>query len=236
MMTTRQFAPVRRLASPLAAVLLLSGAAAAAPQLSLETVLDKMNQTATEFRSAQADFTWTIYNSVINDVAEKQTGRIYFRRNGDETKMAADIAEPEAKQVVFANGKIEIYEPTLNTEHVYDASAHREEFETFLVLGFGSSGSEMQKSFEVKYDGAEPVDGVQTAKLELTPKSEKIRQHFTQIVLWIDPERGVSLQQKLVEPNGDYRLAQYSHIEINQKVPEKVFKIKTSDSVKILNH
>lgn len=195
-----------------------------------------MNQTATEFRSAQADFTWTIYNSVINDVAEKQTGRIYFRRNGDETKMAADIAEPEAKQVVFANGKIEIYEPTLNTEHVYDASAHREEFETFLVLGFGSSGSEMQKSFEVKYDGAEPVDGVQTAKLELTPKSEKIRQHFTQIVLWIDPERGVSLQQKLVEPNGDYRLAQYSHIEINQKVPEKVFKIKTSDSVKILNH
>jgi outer membrane lipoprotein-sorting protein len=221
-------------------VLLLSVAlvlpAMAASDVSLESVLTKLDQTAAQFHTAEARFTWIMFNSVVNDVAETETGTIYFRRNGQDIQMAADIDKPESKQVIFSEGKIELYQPKIGTVDVYDAGAHREEFETFLVLGFGSSGQDIRKSFDVNYGGEEKIDGTDTSKLELVPKSDKIKQHFPQIILWIDVQRGVSVQQKLMEPNGDYRLAKYSDIRLNQKIPNKVFKLRTSNNPKIVTH
>jgi outer membrane lipoprotein-sorting protein len=202
----------------------------------LEKVLAKMDETAARFRTAQANFTWTTFNSVVNDVSGRQTGKIYFHRSGNETEMAADIDPPDAQQVIFSKGKIQVYKSRMGTVDVYDAGTHREEFETFLVLGFGSSGDDMSKSFDVSYDGEEKVDGTDTAKLELVPKSDKIKQHFPQIILWINPQNGISVQQKLLEPNGDYRLAKYSDIKLGQKIPGKVFQLKTSGNTKVVTH
>ena len=51
-------------------------------------------------------------------------------------------------------------------------------------------------------------------------------------MLWIDPARVVSVQQQFFEPSGDYRLAKYSDIQINQKLPDSVFKLKTTGKTK----
>ncbi|MCU1272490.1 MAG: hypothetical protein JWN74_3784 [Acidobacteriaceae bacterium] len=217
-------------------VLAIGSTAAAAPDTGLDNILTKMDETASKFRGAQANFTWTTYNSVVNAESGKQTGKIYFRRVGNETEMSAEIDPPDAQKIIFSKGKIQIYKSRMGTVDVYDAGAHREEFEAFLVLGFGSSGEDMRKSFDVSYGGEEKIDGIDAAKLDLVPKSEKIKQHFPQIVLWIDPKIGVSVQQKLVELSGDYRLAKYSNIQLNQKIPDKVFKLKTSGKVKVLTH
>jgi outer membrane lipoprotein-sorting protein len=217
-------------------VLAIGSTAAAAPDTGLDNILTKMDETASKFRNAQANFTWTTYNSVVNAESGKQTGKIYFRRVGNETEMSAEIDPPDAQKIIFSKGKIQIYKSRMGTVDVYDAGAHREEFEAFLVLGFGSSGEDMRKSFDVSYGGEEKIDGIDAAKLDLVPKSEKIKQHFPQIVLWIDPKMGVSVQQKLVELSGDYRLAKYSSIQLNQKIPDKVFKLKTSGKAKVLTH
>jgi outer membrane lipoprotein-sorting protein len=103
------------------------------------------------------------------------------------------------------------------------------------VLGFGGSGHDLLKSFDVKYLGTEKVGEFNSAKLDLTPKSQKVRNTFAHIVLWIDPARGVSLQQQLFEPSGDYRLAKYSTIELNQKISDSVFKIKTTPKTKTVS-
>jgi outer membrane lipoprotein-sorting protein len=202
----------------------------------LEKILAKMDETATKFRTAQANFTWTTFNSVVNEESGRQTGKIYFQRNGNETEMAADIDPPDAQQVIFSRGKIQLYKSRTETVDVYDASAHREEFETFLVLGFGSSGDEMRKTFDMTYGGEEKVDGSDTVRLELVPKSDKIKQHFSQIILWINPQTGISVQQKLMETDGDYRLAKYSGIQLGQKIPSKVFQLKTSGKTKVVTH
>ena len=217
-------------------VLAIGSTATAAPDTGLDNILAKMDETASKFRTAQANFTWTTYNSVVNAESGKQTGKIYFRRVGNETEMSAEIDPPDAQKIIFSKGKIQIYKSRMGTVDVYDAGAHREEFEAFLVLGFGSSGEDMRKSFDVSYGGEEKIDGIDAAKLDLVPKSEKIKQHFPQIVLWIDPKMGVSVQQKLVELSGDYRLAKYSNIQLNQKIPDKVFKLKTSGKAKVLTH
>jgi outer membrane lipoprotein-sorting protein len=71
--------------------------------------------------------------------------------------------------------------------------------------------------------------------MELTPKSAHLRNNIARILLWIDPGRGVSVQQQFFEPSGDYRLARYSDIQINQKLPENVFKLKTTPKTKVIS-
>ena len=112
-----------------------------------------MDETAARFHTTQASFTWIQYNKVIDDIADTQKGKIYFRRAGRDIQMAADISEPDAKQLVFFDGKIQIYQPRIEQEDIYDAKAHREEFESFLVVGFGGGGHDMQKSFAVSISG-----------------------------------------------------------------------------------
>jgi outer membrane lipoprotein-sorting protein len=217
-------------------VLLCSLLSFASPTSDLDNVLRQMDDAAAKFRTTEASFTWIQYNKVIDDVTETQQGKIYFRRVGNDTQMAAEIMQPSTKLVIFSDGKIQIYQPRIDQVDVYDAGAHREEFESFLVLGFGGSGREMMKSFDVKYDGSEKIDGTETAKLELTPKSEKVRQHFASILLWIDPQKGLSVKQQLFETSGDYRLAKYSDIQVNQKISDDKFKLKTSGKTKTLMH
>lgn len=195
-----------------------------------------MDENAAKFRTAQADFSWTPYNSVINELDNPDKGRIYFRRVEKEIHMAALLQPPDERQIVFANGKVQVYQPKTKVLDVYDASAHRDEVESFLVLGFGNSGEELRKTFEVKYLGEEKVGGVQTDKLELIPLAEKVKKSFPRIDLWIDPQRGLSLRQQLFQTGGDYRLADYSNIRVNEKVPDSVFKVKTSGGTKTVTH
>jgi outer membrane lipoprotein-sorting protein len=203
------------------------------PNAALERVLNLMDSTAANFRSTEASFVWDQYTKVVNE-SDTQKGKVYFRRAGKETQMAADITEPDQKSVLFTDSKIEVYQPRIDQVTVYNAGKNREAFESFLVLGFGGSGHDMLKSFDVKYLGTERVDGTDAAKLELVPKSPKIRNNFDRIVLWIDQARGVSVQQQLFEPSGDHRLAKYSGIELNQKIPDTVFKLKTTGKTKIV--
>jgi outer membrane lipoprotein-sorting protein len=218
----------------LVAVLGLMAAAQTASNPDLERVLKQMDATAANFHTTQATFVWDQYQKVV-DETDSQNGKVYFRKQGQETQMAADIAAPDTKYVLFTDGKVQIYQPKIDQVTVYNSGKNRADFESFLVLGFGGGGHDMLKSFDVKYAGTEKVAGMDTAKLELIPKSQKVRNTFERILLWIDPARGVSVQQQLMEPSGDYRLAKYSEIQLNQKIPDNVFKLKTTGSTKIVS-
>ena len=199
----------------------------------LETVLNQMDAAAATFQSAQADFVWDQYQRVV-DETDTQKGKLYFRRAGKEIQMAADIAEPDKKYMLFANGKLSVYQPRIDQVTEYDAGKDRESVQTFLVLGFGGRGHDLAKSFTVKLVGVEAVEGVRAVKLELVPKSARARGLFDRVVLWVDPVRGVSLKQQAFEASGDYRLAHYANIRINEKIPEDVFQLKTTSKTKVL--
>jgi outer membrane lipoprotein-sorting protein len=199
----------------------------------LERVLNRMDTTAANFRTTEASFVWNQYQKVVDDT-DTQKGKVYFRRVANEIQMVADISEPDKKYVLFTDSKVQVYQPRIDQVTSYDTGKNRAEFESFLVLGFGGRGHDMLKSFDVKYLGTEKVDGVETAKLDLIPKSQKVRNTFEHILLWIDPAQGISMQQQLFEPSGDYRLAKYSEIQLNQKIPDVVFKLKTTGKTKFV--
>ncbi|HXE90835.1 MAG TPA: outer-membrane lipoprotein carrier protein LolA [Terriglobales bacterium] len=209
-------------------------AAGPAPPSELEAVLDRMDAAAASFRTAEADFVWDQYQRVVQET-DTQKGKVFFRRRGQETQMAAEIAVPDKKYVLFTEGKVRLYQPRIDQVTEYSTGKNKGEVESFLVLGFGGRGHDLLKSFEVRYAGSEAIGGVKTARLELQPKTLKMRGVFERIVLWIDWERGVSLQQQFFEPSGDYRLAQYTNIRLNQQVADDVFRLKTTSKTKFVN-
>ena len=198
----------------------------------LESVLTQMDSASAQFRNAEADFVWDQYQKVVNET-DTQKGKVYYRRTGKgDTQMSANIQSPDQKFLVVADGKVRIYQPKIQQVNEYDTGKNRDQFQSFLVLGFGGRGHDLPKQFDVTFGGYENVDGVKTAKLELVPKAPNVKNMFNQIVIWIDPGRGLSLKQQFFEPSGDYRIANYSSIKLNGRVPDDVFKLHTSGSVK----
>jgi outer membrane lipoprotein-sorting protein len=221
-------------------ILVAAGAfAAEAPQAAsssadLEKVLSQMDAVAASFKTAEADFIWDQYTKVVNET-DTQSGKVYFRRSSKEIEMAADIAQPAQKYVLYQNSTVRVYEPRIDQVTVYNTGKNRAEVESFLVLGFGGRGHDLEKSFEVSFQGYEQASGVRAAKLNLVPKTAKGKNIFEHIILWIDPARGISVQQQFVEPQGDYRLAKYSNIKLNQSIPADAFKLKTTGRTQIVN-
>lgn len=198
----------------------------------LEAVLSEMDRAAVTFKSAQADFKWDNYQKVV-DETETQTGRVYFRRDGTNVEALFDITAPHPKQVLFKDGMLSLYDKKIDqvTQHKAESKT---DVEAFLGLGFGARGHELLKNYDVKMDGWETMDGTRVAKLELVSKSEKVRNMFSQFILWIDPKQDVPLQQKVFQPSGDYWLAHYINFKLNAKIPEDVFHFKTTSKTRTI--
>lgn len=223
-----------RFAVAVSLVLCLCGGGAWAQDAgSLERVLSELDAAAKTFHNAQANFVGNQYTKVV-DETETQTGKIYFQRRGSEVDMAADFTDPR-QYAIYSNGKAQVYNPKEDIVNEYKTGKNRDQVEAFLLLGFGGGGHDLLSTYDVKYLGSEAVNGVTATKLELTPKSKELQNNISKILLWIDPAKGVSVQQQMFFPGGDYRLAKYSGIQINQKIPESVFKLKTTGKTKFIS-
>jgi outer membrane lipoprotein-sorting protein len=148
--------------------------------------------------------------------------------------MAVDLTDPD-KYVRYSAGKVQVYVPKIDEVDVYNTGKNRDAVESFLLIGFGGSGHDLLKSYDVKFLGSETVNGIAAGKLELIPKSDRLRNNIARVLLWIDPARGISVQQQLFEPGNNYRLAKYSDIKINQKLPEDAFKLKTTNKTQFVS-
>jgi outer membrane lipoprotein-sorting protein len=212
---------------------------------SLDAVLKKMDAVSASFHTTQAEFEWDTYEKVIDEVDDFQTGTIFYRKGAKDIEMMAEVKKagtsvsalkPEPKFVLFSDGKIRMYQPKVDQVTEFDLGKNRSEFESYLVLGFGGSGQDLQKAFDVTYVGPETINGAATAKLHLVPKSEKVRNTYSEIFLWIDLDKGISIQQQFFQPQGDYRLAKYFDVQVNgKKIPDDVFKLKTTSKTQTIS-
>ena len=200
----------------------------------LEAVLSQMDKSAEKFKSLEADLQWDNTQRIGDDVdTTTQTGKLYFRRKGKDTTAMFDITKPDAMQVLFKDETLFLYKTRANqlTEH---KTENKSEIEAFLGLGFGARGHDLLKSFEVKMAGWETVDGTQVAKLELVAKSKKVRNMFSQFILWIDPKQDVPLKQKVLQPDGNYWLSHYTHFDRNSGISNDAFRLRTNSRTEVI--
>jgi outer membrane lipoprotein-sorting protein len=221
------------LAATLAAVLMTAPNAVAADSARLTETLHKLDVASTKFQSAEADFKKDLYERVVKETTT-QTGTIYFVRKGAATQMGAKFVTPAPKVIEFKDGTLKLYDPGTNHLQPYASGDNRAKFESFLTLGFGGSGQDLQKAWTIDDQGTEAVnDGASTKnaeKLVLVPKDPSVKNTINQVTLWVDLDRGLSLKQEFVFPSGDKQTAFYSNIKYNQKVDLKPFEIKCKGS------
>jgi outer membrane lipoprotein-sorting protein len=199
------------------------------PQLTY--VLKQMDTASQKFQRATADFRWDIYERVVRDTTS-QTGNIYFERQGSTTSMGAMVfnlgsSQPD-KVLDYNGGVLQMFDPGVDQITVLKAGSNQAQVEGFLTLGFGGSGTALNRAWNIKDLGPETLmdahQEVKTERLDLTSKTGD--KTFTHITIWIDPIRGVSLKQVFYAANGDTRTALYDNVKVNGNVHKDHFAIK----------
>lgn len=194
----------------------------------LKTVLAKLDAAATNFRSVSADFEYDI--SVTDPVPDTdvQKGSVYYTRKGNSFESGVHINEingkPVPKTIVVSGGVLKLYDKLQNQ---VTTSNKVGKFESYLALGFGASGKDLEQKFDVKYLGSEKISGVETDKLELVAKDPDVLKFAPKIIIWIDATRGVCLKQFFDQGQGQSRTCTYSNIKLNQSLPSDAFTFKT---------
>ena len=195
----------------------------------LDQAIRQMDAASTRFKSAEADFQWDFYELVVKETTT-QHGSIYFKKNGSKLEMGAKILPPGARFISYKDGKLALFDPGTKDLKLFSAGQNRGQYESFLTLGFGGSGSDLVKAWTVSYLGTESIsDGstnIPTAKLDLVSKDANVRNMFSHVVIWVDLNRDISLKQQFFTPSGDYRTATYNHIRYNQPVNTKPYEYK----------
>lgn len=198
--------------------------AAPAQAEDLKSVLARLDVAAKKFHTTSASF---VFDSMMTDpIPDKdtQSGVVYYQRSGSAFKMAAHIREKNGRPAPgaynFIGGVLRFFDGS--QQHIYQAA----KWESYLMLGFGASGSELAEKWDIKYLGSQTMNGVNVAQLELAAKDPEVRKTISKVTLWIDPDRGVSLQQRFDEGSSLYRICKYTDIKVNEPLPKNAFDLK----------
>lgn len=221
-----------------------SHAQAASPQLA--NVLKQLDTASARFQRATANFQWDYYEKVVRDTTT-QKGSIYFERAKGSTNMGAILIDPNAgpkskpiKIIQYDGGIMQMLDTGVDQITIFHAQNNQAAIESFLTLGFGGSGTDLARAWNISDLGPETLTDngqpVKVEKLDLVGKDPNARKNFTHITVWIDPARAVSLKQIFYTPSGDYRTATYSSIKVNGNVHKDQFAIKKDKNTTIVNH
>ena len=158
---------------------------------SLEGVLRQLDAASKGFHGLSADVERTKVTVVVNDKST-ETGTILVH----DDKMLLDMKAPDARTILRTGDKLYVYTPGLKRVEEYNLGQHRALVDQYLLLGFGMSGHELQKSYLVTLMGEPMLDDKKTAELELTPKSQEARNQISKIQIWLDESSWLPVQQQ----------------------------------------
>lgn len=191
-------------------------------------ILNQLDSASSKFHAAQANVQYDNYTRVVND-HEIENGSIYIEREASGESMGAVFfdngSKTPSKVVNYGGGTLQLYTPGTKQVDIFKAGANQAKYESFLTLGFGGSGKDLQKEWTITDQGPETIDGTKTEKLDLVSKEQSVKNMFSHVTIWVDPVRGVSLKQIFFQPNGDSRTAIYTNVRLLAKVDKKPYAI-----------
>ena len=215
---------------------MLSPARAAFAAGDLKATLAQLDATASHFHTTNADVEFdTVQTDPVPD-KDVQKGVVYYKRSGSSFQMGVHITSDNGQKllktiVCCEGGTVKLYEQQLNQVTVLSKLS---QYENYFMLGFGASGKELAEKWTITDDGPERMNGVQTEKLTMIPKDAAVRRNLPKVTLWMDLQRGVSLKQLFDEGPGQYRVALYTNIKINQSIPSDAFTLKTNKQTTVV--
>jgi outer membrane lipoprotein-sorting protein len=147
--------------------------------------------------------------------------------------MLIDFQKPKPKKVQIAGTKVDMYYPESEEVQICDVGkAHKSDLEQFMRLPFGSTSKEILESYDVTGGTPEKVEGQNTTRIELTPKSAELAKQFPRIELWVSDDLGISVQQKLYQQGKNYSVATYTNVKLSSNIPDSAVRLNLSKGVK----
>jgi len=186
-----------------------------------DAILTLMDHAAADFHSLSANIERVKYTDVVKDTST-ESGQIWVRK---DEKMRIQITKPDPRTVLRVGDTFYIFNPKINRVEEYDISKNREMVDQYLELGFNTRGEHLKKNYLVAVNGEQELDGRKTVVIELTPKSDKMREQITKIQMWVDTGSWMAIQQKIFEANsGDYFIIHCTGLMKNLKIEDSRFK------------
>ena len=200
----------------------------------VQPVLSRMDASAATFKSMTANVTYLTHTEVLNDNST-ETGTVTMKKvHEGDVQGKVDFTAPDQKIITIEKRRVQEYFPKINTVQVYDLGKHGAAVDQFLLMGFGTSGSELASGYEVTVTGQDQVQGQSAIRLLLLPKSGDAKQLLTKVEMWI-PAQGdpYPLREKIYQPSGDYVLISYTNLKINPPLAPDALALKPPPGVKI---
>ena len=200
----------------------------------LQRIFLQMEAAGRNFRSFEAKISEKKYTAVLKEFGTAQTGEFYLARAKDgSTMMRQDISSPGRVILTIKGDLLTRYWPNLKEAQVANLGKHKDKAAELLALGIGRPPTDMQKSYDISYQGEESVGGVACSVLVLKPKNPQAAALYTTIVWWVDKSTGIPIQHKLQELSNDYLLVTFSNEKLNSKIPDSKFEQKLPNDVKV---
>ena len=185
-----------------------------------------MDKAAPAFKGVSADLKMTTYTKILAD-KNVEAGTLQMQRmKSKETRAVIDFsAASDARILTFEGKSIRIFYPKLNEYNEVGLGKNSNVLNQFLLLGFGSSGTELAANYEISNENTEKVGSVNCTKLLLVPKSSEVKERIQQVEIWIADSATYPIQQQFYQPSGNYQLVLYSNVVLNpvgQKIQYKI--------------
>ena len=189
--------------------------------LTLDDVVRQMDREQGQFQSLTASIERTKVTVVVND-RSMESGKIEIRRDG---KMLIELFYPDQKTILRDGDHIYIYTPKIRRVEEYDLGKHRDLVDQLLLLGFGTSGENLKKSYLITLQGEDALNGQKVVRLELTPRSDDVRKQISKIDLWLNEANWLPAQQQFYETgSGDYSIIRYLNVARNVPISDTRFR------------
>lgn len=202
----------------------LTAAGLASPDLDLDQVLDRLNKSTGQLRSFQAQINIRNWTNLLEEFDHGEKGRITLLREDGKTYFRRQIDEPQTSILVVKKGEAIFYQPLIK-QAVFYKSGKRKDGAANLFLAFTSGRQNLEKEYEPRLLGREQVGSANAYVLELTPRSQDVRNQFSRIVFYLDPKIWLPVRQDIVQPNRDYQRIDFSDHQVNPDIPMSAFEI-----------
>jgi len=186
-----------------------------APAGDAGAVLKSLEQAGRALRTLRAAFVETKVIVLLDEKSESR-GELLMQIPG---RLRWNYKTPQESAMLIKDGRFARYFP--KSKQVFRGEAKGE---ADLLVGFGPGAAGLGNKYEVTLLPDESVAGIPAWVLELKPRAGA--GVFAGIRLWVDKQRSVPVQTRLLEPTGDHTTIRFEATVINGTLPPDAFELK----------
>lgn len=197
--------------------------AAAAPEL--RSVLERMQRRYDQAKDLRARFSQNYTRAVVGR-ATLSTGTLTFKKPG---RMRWDYEKPEPRMFLSTGQVLWLYEPEEKQAFKQDLKSSQLPAALAFLMGKGKIADEFDVTFAKDAKQGRPGD----YRLALTPKQPQ--SSYKSILFVVDPVTFLVRETVLVDPQGNTNHFIFDDMQVNDKVPDALFKWTPPAGVRVVD-